>query len=152
MDSETSTGLLNLTPDVLEGLKEKHPAAADIADDSLLYGPTDNISPGVFYLIDEKMIFYAATKTKGSAGPSGMYAELYRRILCSNNFKAEGKVLKEQIAVFTRNVLKIAYHPSLLEGYTSCRLIPLDKNPGIRPIGGGDVLRRLVGKEIFAGK
>ena len=104
MDSETSTGLLNLTPDVLEGLKEKHPAAADIADDSLLYGPTDNISPGVFYLIDEKMIFYAATKTKGSAGPSGMYAELYRRILCSNNFKAEGKVLKEQIAVFTRNV------------------------------------------------
>ena len=60
----------------------------------------------------------------------------------------EGKVLREEIAVFTRNLLKIAYHPSLLEGYTSCRLIPLDKNPGIRPIGVGEVLRRIVGKNV----
>ncbi|CAH3116581.1 unnamed protein product [Porites lobata] len=81
------------------------------------------------------MIFDAATVTKGSAGPSGMDAELYRRILCSKNFKAETKVLREEIAVFTRNLLKIAYHPSLLEDYNSCRLIPLDKNPGIRPTG-----------------
>ena len=80
LDSESSTGLLNLTPEVLEGLKEKHPEAADIADESLLYGPIDYIPPGVFDLIDEKMIFVAATKTKGSAGPSGMDAELYRRI------------------------------------------------------------------------
>ena len=94
------------------------------------------------------MTFDAATKTKGSAGPSGMDAELYRRILCSKNFKAEGKVLREEIAIFTRNLLKIAYHPSLLEGYTSCRLIPLDKNPGIRLIGVGEVLRRIVGKTI----
>ena len=32
LDSESSTGLLNLTPEVLEGLKEEHPEAADIAD------------------------------------------------------------------------------------------------------------------------
>jgi len=47
------------------------------------------------------------------AGPKeksllGMDAELYRRILYSKNFKAEGKVLREKIAVFTRNLLKIA--------------------------------------------
>ena len=148
LDSESLTGLLNLTPEALERLKEKYPEAADIADESLSYWPIDYISPGVFDLIDEKMIFDAATKTKGSAGPSGMDAELYRRILCSKNFKAEGKVLREEIAVFTRNVLKIAYHPSLLEGYTSCRLIPLHKNPGIRPIGVGEVLRRIVGNTI----
>ena len=46
----------------------------------------------------------------------------------------------------TRNLLKSCYHPSLLEAYTSCRLIPLDKNPGIRPIGVGEVLRRIIGK------
>ena len=40
------------------------------------------------------MIFDAASKTKGSAGPSGMDAEPYRRILCSKNFKAEGNVLR----------------------------------------------------------
>ena len=106
LDSESSTGLLNLTLEVLEGLKEKHPEAAHIADESLLYGPIDYISPGVFDLIEDKMIFNAATKTKGSAGPSGVDAELYRRILCSKNFKAEGKVLREQIAVFTLNLKK----------------------------------------------
>ena len=94
------------------------------------------------------MIFDVATKTRGSPGPSGRDAELYRRILCSKNFKTEGKILREEIAVFTRNLLKIAYHPSLLEGYTSSRLIPRDKYRGIRPIGVGEVLRRTVGKTI----
>lgn len=54
--------------------------------------------------------------------------------------------MREEIALLTRNLLKKSYHPPLLEGFTSCRLIPLDKNPGIRPIGLGEVLRRIVGK------
>ena len=37
----------------------------------------DYIPPGVFDLNNEKMIFDAASKSKGSAGPSGMDAELY---------------------------------------------------------------------------
>ena len=32
--------------------------------------------------------------------------------------------------------------------YIACRLIPLNKNPGVRPIGVGEVLRRIVGKTI----
>ena len=36
----------------------------------------------------------------------------------------------------------------MLEGYTPYRLIPLDKNSGIRPIGVGEVLGRIVGKTI----
>ena len=93
------------------------------------------------------MIFDAAMKTKGSAGPSGMDAKLYRRIvLCSKNFNSEGKSLREEIAVMTRNLLKSCYHPSLIESYTSCRLIPLDNNPGICPIKVGEVLRRIIGK------
>ena len=35
-----------------------------------------------------------------------------------------------------------------MEAYVSCRLIPLDKNPGVRPIDVGEVLRRIVGKCI----
>ena len=50
--------------------------------------------------------------------------------------------------MFTRNLLRKSYHPSLLEAFTSCRLIPLDKNPGIRPIGVGEVLRRIARKTV----
>ena len=60
-----------------------------------------------------------------------MDLELYRRILCSRNFKTEGKILREEMVVFTRNLLKKLYHPSLLKTFTTCGLIPLDKNPGI---------------------
>ena len=43
-------------------------------------------------------------------------------------------------------------HPDCLKKFTACRLIPLDKgedkfgNPGVRPVGVGEVLRRLTGK------
>ena len=39
---------------------------------------------------------------------------------------------------------------NILEAFQSCRLIPLDKNPGLRPIGVGEVLRRTVGKVILS--
>ena len=35
--------------------------------------------------------------------------------------------------------------PSHLRPYNACRLIPLDKKPGVRPIGVGEVLRRIIG-------
>ena len=39
--------------------------------------------------------------------------------------------------------------PYLLVAYTACRLIPLDKHPGVRPIGIEKVMRRIIGKAIL---
>ena len=33
-----------------------------------------------------------------------------------------------------------------MEAFLSCTLVPLNKNPGVRPIGIGEVLRRIFGK------
>ncbi|PFX12961.1 hypothetical protein AWC38_SpisGene23002 [Stylophora pistillata] len=131
-------------------LAEKHHLPAEIEEECLLHGPVDLVPPGIFDLISEQSIFDSALKTKGSPGPSGMDAQLYRRILCSKNFAAEGKTLREEIATLTRNLQKFQLPPSLLEGYTACRLIPLDKNPGVRPIGVGEDLRRIIGKTTSA--
>ena len=148
LDKESSSGVLTLSNDVTQELNEKHPKAAPVSDNSLLYGPIDYIPKCIFDSIDEMLVLKAALNTKGSAGPSGMDAELFRRILCSKNFNKAGKELREEIAIFARNLLTANYHSDFLEGYVSSRLIPLDKNPGIRPIGVGEVLRRIVGKIV----
>ena len=51
----------------------------DIEDESLLNGPVDRVPTGIFDLINEQMIYDAAMRTKGSSGPSGIDAELYRK-------------------------------------------------------------------------
>ena len=37
-----------------------------------------------------------------------------------------------------------------IETFVACRLIPLDKNPGLRPSGVGEILRRITGKIIVS--
>ncbi|CAB4003656.1 Hypothetical predicted protein [Paramuricea clavata] len=37
-----------------------------------------------------------------------------------------------------------------VEAYVACRLIPLDKCPGVRPIGIGEVIRHIIGKSIIS--
>ena len=115
LDKESTSGVLSISKDVINDLKEKHPDAAPAMEGSLLVGPKEHVPFGIFEVIDEEMIKQAAMKTKGSAGPSGMDVDLYRRILCSKNFNAEGKELREELAKMTRNILSFNYHYSLLE-------------------------------------
>ncbi len=40
-------------------------------------------------------------------------------------------------------------HPEGLSAFVACRLIPLDKCPGVRPIGVGEVPRRILAKAVL---
>ena len=73
----------------------KRETPAEIEEECLLHSPVDLVPPRIFDLINEQRIFDSALKTKGSAGPSGMDAELYRRLIRSKNFAAEGKTLRK---------------------------------------------------------
>jgi hypothetical protein len=48
LDKESSSGLLDLSPEILESLKEKHPSVREIEDECLLNGPVDQIPPNIF--------------------------------------------------------------------------------------------------------
>ena len=53
------------------------------------------------------------------------------------------------IANLTRRLCFTNVDPEGISALVACRLVALDKNPGIRPIGIGETLRRLIGKAIL---
>ena len=92
-------------------------------------------------------------KTRGSAGPSGLDAEGWRRILISKNFGISGKDLRTALAKMAQVLCCDSLSESAsksIEPYVANRLIPLLKAPsGIRSIVIGEVLRRIIGKAII---
>ena len=152
LSDQSSNGVMPLTKSVIKELEEKHPNSSPImTDDSLLRGPLQQIEAYSYDEIDEEFIKKVALNTKGSAGPSGMHAECLRALLCSNRHPSESKTLREQIAMLTRQLLTKSFDPILLEGLVACRLIPLAKGSddmGVRPIGVGETLRRVMGKAV----
>ena len=148
LDSNSESGVLPPTDEVINLLNEKHPQPAVIQPETLFHGPLQPVNNAHFSEIDEQAIMKAALRTKGSAGPSQFDSDQYSRILCSKHFNQDGKELREQISTFAKKIAMETIDPTTLEAYTACRLIALNKNPGVRPIGVGEVIRRIVGKTI----
>ena len=96
------------------------------------------------------MVWQAALRTKETGGPSGIDANGFRRIMASKSFKQSSSRLCETIATMTK-ILCIQYiDPSAIEPLIASRLMPLDKGEGaVRPIGVGEVIRRIIGKCVM---
>ena len=147
LSEESQGGIHQLSEKILKDLCQPHPAPTEVQWNSLLFGLICDLRD-IRFDIDEQKITEAAQLTKGAAGPSSLDANQFKRILCSKQFNKEGKDLQDQISIFAKNIATKVTDPNCLEAYTANRLIPLDNNPGIRPIGIGEVLRRIVGKAI----
>ena len=88
-----------------------------------------------------------ASRTKGSADPSGVDANGFKKILACKSFKRSSINLRGSIATLTRRPCKELVDPLTIEPIVASRLIPLDKGNGeVRPIGVGEVIRRIIGK------
>ena len=148
LKNESDSGVHEISNDVIAELKAKHPAPAPVFDGTLLNGPINYVSPAYFDEIDELVILKAARLTKGAGGPSHLDADHMCHILTSVKFRKENKELRGEIARLTRKLATELVDPATLEAFTACRLIPLNKNPGVRPIGVGEGIRRIIGKSI----
>ena len=97
-------------------------------------------------ILNAEAIRKAALKTSGAAGPSGLDAHAWRR-LCSS-FKSSSD-LCSALASVGKRLCTTCVNPDHLSAFVACRLIPLDKRPGVRPIGIGEVHRRIIAKAIL---
>ena len=130
-------------------LREKHPDPVPIDPNYLIVEPDREtpFHPSIFDHICVKHVRQTAMKLKGSYGPSGLDAHEWRRLLT-----AFGQASTEQCKIIAKVARRIGTEKipdDHLEEYNACRLIPLDKNPGVRPIGIGEVVRRLIGKILI---
>ena len=103
--------------------------------------------PVLFDGLDAALIRSVALQVSGAAGPSGIDVRNWR-LFCTS-FGSASADLCHAISAFGRRISTSYVNPSSLAAYTACRLIPLDKNPGVRPIGIGEVLRSIVGKAVM---
>ena len=68
--------------------------------------------------------------------------------MCSS-FERASQTLCNSLAAVGRRLCTSVIDPIELMAFVACQLIPLDKKPGVRPIGIGDVPRRILAKAIL---
>ena len=118
--------------------------------DVLLTDTPEQVYPIKFDAIDANLVKRAAVRTRGGAGPSGLDADVWRRILITKQFGTSSTDLGK---AFPEIIKKLCTADNLLpslEPFLACRLIPLAKNPGLRPVGIGEILRRITGKVMVS--
>ena len=152
--TDTSKEVLSLEETVKgqtveQTLIEKHPPAEPVNSNHMTPCSEETIPfhSSTFDQINAQKIRKAAMTTHGSHGPTGLDANEWRRIL--THFGQQSVEISKTLAKIAQKIsTKILSHDELLEPFNGCRLIPLDKNPGIRPICIGEVIRRLIGRTI----
>ena len=136
---------------VEDALSSKHPPAADLTDEALAHLDPScepiEVHPVLFDRLTGETVRRAAMRTRGAAGPSGMNADGWRRT-CSS-FKSHSHDLCEALATSARRICTAHVDPELVAAFVAYRLIPLDKNSGVRPIGICECERRIVSKAIL---
>ena len=158
LTSSMEGGILPLDEETMTLLQTKHPESSDLSEDAVVDVEPVEIHPVVFDVITADSIKTAAMKTRGGAGPSGMDADGWRHILVSRNVGDASDELRTELAMYVRKLCteKLAlvtvgiHKTSSIEAFLANRLVPLDKCPGIRPIGIGEVLRRIAGKVFMS--
>ena len=126
---------------------DKHPPGQPAHPDSIIKDDPPDIHPVLFESIDASMIRSAALQTTGAAGPSGLDASSWRR-LCTS-FKSASFDLCHSLASAAKRLCTNFIDPATITPLLACRLIALNKNPGVRPIGIGATARRIMAKAIL---
>ena len=141
----TSSGIVELTPAVLEGLESKHPKrdyeierARDCDDDD---------AACVDYDLDLRATYRALERRK-AVGPDGQPPE-HLQSLTKGYLEGESKKAMEGVSNFRSAVVNGKMPRWWYDAEATMRLVALRKpDGGVRPIGMGDASRRATGKAV----
>ena len=138
------------SPTVLSVLKSKHPQSQHSTATSLIEVENDPVPvhPVIYDEIDANCIRLATTRTFGAAGPSGVDAYSWRRFCTA--YQVASDDLCHALSLVVRRLCSSYVDPACLRPFLACRLIALDKNPGVRPIGICEVVRRILAKAALS--
>ena len=145
-NEDSIVGVHQVTPNIIKTLQDKHPKCVPRSGPAQT--PAVSVQPVIFEEIDGQSIQDAAKSTFGSGGPTQIDADGWKHILCSKSYGKASDTLAQTIADMAKRLCTEKIPSGSLRELLSCRLMPLDKNPGVRPIGIGEVLRRIIGKAI----
>ena len=132
---------------VYDVLFEKHPAGGELQHDIVSEPTGRRVHPTFFEEITDLSIMEAALHTEGSAGPSGLDAYAWKRMYIS--FQKSSTDLCATVAM-TARMAGAFVDPGPLAPLTACRLVALDKSPGVQPVGVGEVVPRIISKSILS--
>ena len=108
--------------------------------------PVTDPHPIIFERIDSQLIRSTVLKMNGAAGPLGLDTSAWKRMCTS--FKSVSVELCDALAAVARRLSTCFVDPNGLSAFVACGLIALNKCPGVRPIGIGETVRRIIGKAI----
>ena len=144
LEGEESGGPLPVDDDLIAQLERKHPVAEPSHADALLKGPVKPTPASIYYNITGALIRKCALNSTGGAGPSGLSSTGAKRILCSDSFGKLTDDVCHALADLTRILATEQLPASVMQPIANCRMVGLDKSPGVRPIGIGEIFRRII--------
>ncbi len=150
LDEIVSTDGSNIS--VKDKLIEKHPHPAPFNPSHSILQATPPPDHGPhfieFHQINGGLIRFMILRMDGAAGPSGMDVSHWKKICTS--FSRESDNVCDSIAMVARKLCSSYADPMGVSALVASRLIALDKDPEVRPIGIGEVIRRMIGKAILS--
>ena len=126
---------------------DKHPHREPAHSEFIVQEEPQPAHSIIFESLDALCIRAAALRTDGAAGPSGVDGKGWRR-LCTS-FRRASDELCNSLAATARRLCTCLVDRKSISALMAGRLIALNKNPGVRPIGIGETLRRIIAKAIL---
>ena len=128
---------------VFDVLKEKHPDPAPF-DERVVEEGDEELPALMDVSVTSGHVERVARALHGGAGPGGINSSHWRSFFL--RYGAHSARLRDAVAGLVMMMANRIVEWPWIRAMMSSRLIALDKNPGVRPIGVGEVLCRLIGK------